>query len=446
MSASREFTKTRALVLAGLVVGYAALYLCRLNLAASVASLDSDLGIDKRAYGQIASIGTLAYAFGKVASGPTAERFGGKFAFFFAIFGSALACAILSQTAQVGLWVFVGLWMVSRAVQAIGWAGLVAIVPAWTEPVRYGTVMGWMSLSYQIGGVVVPVLFAALLAYGFGWSGLFLIPAILLGVIGAVLLPIIQQSPAKGGLLPAQLPADLRPVALPLPSAQDPHAKAEPEPVVAKQSGIILLLKNRRFWLVLALSFALTLLRECFQTWLPAYFASLGAKGSDAVLKSTLFPLLGCAGTIGAGWVSDKMTPGNRGPVLVGLLTGLVVVLASLAYAEPIALALGVAPADLALWLTAAAGLFVLAPYSMVGGGVIALDFGGQQSGAAAAGLLDAVGYLGASLAGIGVAETVARLGWNAAWQGLAGLSFGALLLCLPMLKQQPKSTAPSLA
>ena len=37
-------------------------------------------------------------------------------------------------------------------------------------------------------------------------------------------------------------------------------------------------------------------------------------------------------------------------------------------------------------------GFFILAPYSMVGGGVLALDAGGQKAAAPAAGILDSVG------------------------------------------------------
>ena len=418
--------RARNTVLIGLVVGYAALYLCRVNLPAAKGALVG-IGIDNQAFGRVVSLGTLAYAVGKLASGPLTERLGPRFTFFAAIFGSALAIAVLSQVGAGGLGVFAALWMLSRAVQAVGWAGLVAIVPRWVEPARYGTVMGWMSLSYQLGGVLAPLLLAWLIAQQTGWDGLFLYPAVLLALLGVALLPVVRATPPQAVSTLHQVEAVAEPADGP------PAAVAAP----AGRSGTAMLLANRRFWLVLALSFVLTLLRECFSTWLPAYFSSLGDASAAAVYKSTLFPLLGCVGTIAAGWVSDRMSPGNRGPILVILLTALVAVLAGLAWAEPLAGLLGLAGKDVAVALTALAGLFVLAPYSMVGGGVIALDYGGKDASAAAAGLLDAVGYLGASLAGVGVAETVAHLGWTAAWQGLAGLSAVAVLLCVPMLRQR---------
>lgn len=434
-SATATDQRARNAVLLGLVAGYAALYLCRVNLPAAKGALVG-IGIDNQAFGRVVSLGTLAYAAGKLASGPLTERLGPRFAFFAAIFGSALAIAVLSQLGAGGFGVFAGLWMLSRAVQAVGWAGLVAIVPRWVPPGRYGTVMGWMSLSYQLGGVLAPLLLAWLIDRQMGWDGLFLYPALLLAAIGAALLPVVRASPAHPqpsahALADAPQAADVQP---------QPSEVVAAESLAKKRSGTSILLANRRFWLVLALSFVLTLLRECFSTWLPAYFSSLGDASAAAVYKSTLFPLLGCVGTIAAGWISDRMSPGNRGPILVILLSGLVAVLAGLAWAEPLAGLLGLAGKDVAVALTALAGLFVLAPYSMVGGGVIALDFGGKDASAAAAGLLDAVGYLGASLAGVGVAETVSHLGWTAAWQGLAGLSALAVVLCLPMLrhKSQP--------
>ena len=75
---------------------------------------------------------------------------------------------------------------------------------------------------------------------------------------------------------------------------------------------------------MLALSFILTLLRECFNTWMPAYFSDMGASASTAAFKSAVFPLLGCLGTLFAGWFSDRYLSGRRGPVMAGLMVFLV--------------------------------------------------------------------------------------------------------------------------
>ena len=93
-------------------------------------------------------------------------------------------------------------------------------------------------------------------------------------------------------------------------------------------------------------------------------------------------------------------------------------------------------PATLAVPLTGLAGFCLLGPYSMVGGGVIALDFGGRHAAATAAGLLDGIGYLGASLAGVGVAAIVDHSGWAGAWNALAAMGALAVVLSVPLWRK----------
>jgi sugar phosphate permease len=76
-------------------------------------------------------------------------------------------------------------------------------------------------------------------------------------------------------------------------------------------------------------------------------------------------------------------------------------------------------------------GFFVLAPYSMVGGGVFALDHGGRQAPATAVGLLDGFGYIGGTLAGWGVGEILQAYhhDWKPVFNVLTALVFGSALL-----------------
>jgi sugar phosphate permease len=177
----------------------------------------------------------------------------------------------------------------------------------------------------------------------------------------------------------------------------------------------------------------LTMIRETFNTWLPTYFADLGTRASLASLKSTLFPLLGVVGTLLAGWLSDRVWRGRRGPIMTLFLVG--GALSLLGLSRPAAVAAGSGlPFDLTvLLLTGATGFFILAPYSMAGGGVLALDSGGRQAAATAAGLLDGVGYLGATLAGSGVARLQGRSGWGASFALMAGGVLLSALLALAL-------------
>src|SRR5512132_477128 len=94
--ASRE--RTGWGVMATLAVGYIGVYLCRKNLAVAMPMLQQSFGATKEQVGIIASLGTLAYAAGKVINGPFVDRVGGRRGFLVslaavALFGAAGAFA-----------------------------------------------------------------------------------------------------------------------------------------------------------------------------------------------------------------------------------------------------------------------------------------------------------------------------------------------------------------
>ena len=419
MDAALAFARARRRTFWGLLLGYGAFYLCRNNLSAAASLLDTGLHIDKVRFGQIASAGTLFYAAGKVIAGPIADRVGGRRVFLLGLYVSAAANLAMALGGPLG--VFIGLWSISRLFQSLGWAGLVQIMPNWFAPAQYGTAMGAMSTSYQLGGAVTPVLLAGLMVVTTGWQPLFAVPAIALVAVGLLVQRWIVQRPCDLGL------QDLH---------AGPKTDAAPTEATAPISALApmrKLLIRPAFWTVLALSFSLTLIRETFGLWMPRYFADLGASNAAAVLKSTAFPLLGLSGTLLAGWISDRFSGGRRGPVMATMLIGLVLSLVGLAHLGGLAAQVGMAPQTLALPLTGLVGFCLLGPYSMVGGGVVALDFGGKDAAATAAGLLDGVGYFGASLAGVGVAAVVEHSGWSGAWHCLAAMAGGSVLLCIPL-------------
>jgi sugar phosphate permease len=80
-----------------------------------------------------------------------------------------------------------------------------------------------------------------------------------------------------------------------------------------------------------------------------------------------------------------------------------------------------------ALLAIAASGLLLLGPYSLVGGAIV-LDVGSRRAAGTAAGLIDAGGYLGASVGGFLLGTLAQHRGWSAAFDALAA---GALLACM---------------
>ena len=74
----------------------------------------------------------------------------------------------------------------------------------------------------------------------------------------------------------------------------------------------------------------------------------------------------------------------------------------------------------------------LLGPYSYLAG-AFALDFGGKQAGAMSSGIIDGVGYLGAVMGGVTVAQISVAFGWQGVFvilalvSALAAMGAGAL-------------------
>jgi OPA family glycerol-3-phosphate transporter-like MFS transporter len=273
--------------------------------------------------------------------------------------------------------------------------------------------MGVISLSFLFGDALARSAMGALLARGAGWRALFVSAAALLLAILAASAWLLRESPGeRGALEPGAEPG--RPFA-----TGDRDGAGSPAP-----GGLICgLLADRGFRLICGVSLGLTLLRETFNTWTPTYFVdAVGLAPSQAATASAVFPLLGGVSVLLTGWLSDRL--GGRGPLLAVGVALASAALGLLALVETSAAWLSIA-------LVGVTGFFLIGPYSLLAG-AISLDFGGKRASAAAAGVIDGVGYLGAVLAGGGVAALAGSLGWQGAFAVLTAVAlattFGAWL------------------
>lgn len=412
-----KFQREQVVTLTTLLVGYIGYYLCRQNLAIAFTAMRPELQLTEMDLGWWVTLGTIAYAIGKFASGPIADHFGGRRSFLVGAVGSALAT--FSFGASSGMVAFSLCWVVNRLFQSVGWAGLVAVVAKRFAVQQQGRAMGIVALSYQVGGVIATMFAAALLSRGQHWRVVFFAPAaVLLAISVGVALLVPERSEERSRGREVEGPGNVY------------------------RGAVKALLGRPTFWAACALSLILTMLREVFTVWTPVYFTALGAAADVAAVKSVLFPVFGCLGTLVASSASDRFGPAKRFSVMAVFLVGLVVSLALLAAVAPISALLGIEKSYIAMLATGFVGFCLLGPYTMVGGGIIALDFGGVEAAATAAGVLDGVGYLAASLAGVGVAKAVQEVGWADSFFALIGFVVVGIVVCVWLSHRLAKAPA----
>src|SRR5215831_11555284 len=195
----------QSLTVALLVIGYSGYYLCRSNLSVTLPMVEAELasrGIDpaiaRLRLGSIASFGVLAYALSKFVSGSAADFLGGRRNFLLGMAGAVLFT--LGFAASGGSIPVMGLmWIGNRAIQAMGWAGMVKIASRWFSSKTYGTVMAVISLSYLFGDAAARQFMAILIAKGFGWREVFYIAAGTLASIWIVTFFLLKETPVDIG-------------------------------------------------------------------------------------------------------------------------------------------------------------------------------------------------------------------------------------------------------
>ena len=392
--------------LALLVLGYAAYYFCRANFSvvkpALIAEIAAGGGISKDAakvaVGAVASWGTLAYAFGKFVAGGLADRWGGRRNLLVGMVGAGFATVLFASGA--GLPIFTTAWVLNRAVQSLGWPGMVKVASRWFPYTSYGFAAGVLSLSYLFGDAAARQVYGALFAGGMDWRGIYWTSAGVMAVVVVLSLVFLREAPA--GEAP-----DVNPDSVYGESA------AETGPV-GLGTLLLPLLRSPLFWTVCVISLCLTLVRDTFNEWSPTYFVEYAGLSKDqASSASSLFPFLGGIGVLIAGVWSDRLGKVGRAAIMLGGMLMSAVLLAGLYF-----IAKG---SMVSVALVSAIGFTMIGPYSYLAGAV-ALDFGGRRGGATASGIIDGVGYLAGVLAGKTVAELSNQFGWNGAFLIIAGV------------------------
>jgi sugar phosphate permease len=193
-------------------VTYGSLYLGRVNLAAASKALEMDFGWSNVAIGLFGSVYAATHAVGQFANGWIADRVGARRLLTAGIF-TAAAAQILFAT-RPGYAAMLALWAVNAYAMATGWPSCLKTLAAWFPAGARGTVMGWWSTCYQVGGVAGTALAGFLIGrdptlQANRWPLAFLVPGCVLLLFAAHFALRTRDDPCAAGLSPP--PAPTRP-------------------------------------------------------------------------------------------------------------------------------------------------------------------------------------------------------------------------------------------
>jgi OPA family glycerol-3-phosphate transporter-like MFS transporter len=362
--------------------------------------LQKSWGLNKEQVGIINSASTIAYACGKFFFGPITDRLGGR-------------TALLTSMTLVALFGALGAFAPSLAILAViyssnrlfgsaSWGATLKLVPEWFGPAKLAFACGLLSLSFVFGGALA-VSFAGLIARAThdSWPAVLGLPSIVLIVL-VLLCAWILPGPTRSKT-----------------------AVSGPKASTFSLQRTLSLFSERKFLIVVALSFTLTLLRETFNFWTVDFIRTEGGStvsSAVAAFLSTPFDLCGAAGIVLMGWVFGRLHPTGRQRLLVvilGSLTLLLVLLPELFHFGLWILAVGVG----------LIGFLVYGPYSLLGG-VLSVEVRGKEFAATVSGLVDGTGYVAGILSGTVFGRLLMIGGYRLGFEAMAVLTLIAAVLC----------------
>ncbi|MBI2603663.1 MAG: MFS transporter [Deltaproteobacteria bacterium] len=382
-----------------MIIGYIGYYMCRGNLSAALPLLSDTFKYSNTELAVILTVSELVYALGKFLTGPLADKIGGRKIFLTGMAGAIVFNLLFVQFSSILM--FTVIWSIVRFFLSMGWGGIIKVVGSWFEPERNGTIMGLVSINFQLGGGIAFMFCSYLLYLGFGWKALFVIPAFAVTIIWVWSFFSFRDSPQE--IVPNVDYAQSKFGRTDLAGFGDRADKKIPVREI-----ITTLLAQPMFRWLLVFSFLTTFVRSNFILWTAKFLADIGMENTSAVLKAALFPFLGVVGTVLLGWYTDRYSKGgNRTPAMSWMLLGLTFCLLVIALLVPYRMEYQ----NWIVFLTGASGFFLMGPYSLPSG-CLTLDIAGPKGGGTATGLLDGVGYMGGSLATLMTGAIADLFGW----------------------------------
>lgn len=401
VDSDRRFHRAEVGVLWVLWLTYGAFYFCRSNLSAAVPGLEHDLHLTKTEIGWILGSFKLIYGIGQLINGQLAEHVRARRLLALGMFGSAAATVAFGFS--TGFYLLLFLWAANGYAQSLGWSPTMRVAANWLPPIRRGRGIAIIGTGYQLLGSVTIVI-AGWSAQWLGWRGALFIPAALLAASGVHMLLTLREAPDRTG-------------------AATSAAATERG---TWRSSVAATLSNPRLWL---LALSLGLLNACrygFLDWGVTHLIEVQDTGiGAAALKNSLLPAGGIAGTLLAGWATDRYFGGRRIPVMVAMLLALGALV--IAYDSIIRTSAVASVVTLAL-----IGALIFGPQVLLVG-TTPVDMAKRGTAAAACGFVNFFGYLGAAAGDQVTGHLVDRYDWQAALWFWATCAFLAAVIVAPL-------------
>lgn len=404
----KQYKYWRLRIFYSMYIGYAFFYLTRKSFTFAMPAMMVSLGFTKTDLGILGSVLYITYGLSKFISGIMSDRSNPRFFMAVGLILTGIFNIFFGLSSSIVL--FALFWGLNGWFQGWGWPPCARLLTHWYSQTERGRWWGIWNTSHNVGGAMIPLI-VAVLAQFWGWRVAMFVPGVMCIVIGFFLMNRLRDTPQSLGLPSIE---SFKGETFDGQAHSGKECREEERELSRKEILLEYVLKNQHIWTLGFAYFFVYVIRTAVNDWGQLYLFesknfSLIAAGSCIFS----FELGGFFGSLAAGWLSDTVFKGKRGPVNALFSLGVVLVSLGLWYA----------PAGAFLLANASmfgVGFLIFGPQMLIG--VAAAELSHKKAAGTATGFIGWFAYFGAAAAGFPFGKISQDWGW--------GVFFGVLIVC----------------
>ncbi len=412
----KEYRYWRIRIFYAMFIGYVFYYFTRKSFTFAMPALMHDLGFDKAQLGFLGSILYITYGISKFASGVMSDQSNPRFFMAIGLIITGLTNIFFGLSSS--LLFFAVFWGLNGWFQGWGWPPCARLLTHWYSQSERGAWWSVWSTSHNVGGFLIPIV-AGVCAQYLGWRWAMFIPGICCIVVGLLLMNRLRDTPQSLGLPTIEEYRSDYP---------DPEsAKQEEKELSTREILFGYVLTNKWIWMLATASFFVYVVRMAMNDWSALYLIETREysmiKANSCV---ALFDIGGLFGMLTAGWLSDRVHGGRRGPINVLFSAGMF----------SMVMIFWMYPELSGLWTSIVlfmVGFFLFGPQMLIG--LAAAELSHKKAAGTASGFAGWFAYFGAAGAGYPLGKVAQEFGWSGYFFILAICCVITTILFLPMWK-----------
>ncbi len=392
--------------------GYAFFYFTRKSLPFVMPAMMSDLGLDESQLGLLSTIMAITYGISKFTSGMLSDRSNPRYFMSIGLVVTGLMNLCFGFSSS--LFFFALFWGLNGWFQGWGWPPCARLLTHWYSQKERGTWWGGWNTSHNVGGYAI-ALIAAWASQHYGWRFGLYIPGVVCIAAGLFLFNRLRDTPQSLGLPPIEKWRNDWP--------SKKHVDEERE-LSIHRILVEYVLKNPYIWLLAVSYFFVYIIRMAVNDWTTLFLVKEKSYTVFSAATTTAwFEVGGALGSFAAGWSSDKICAGKRGPINLIFTCFALLFILLFVYVKG-----GIVMDSL---LLGAIGFAIFGPQMLIG--VHAAELSHKKAGATSTGFIGCFAYLGSAVAGYPLGLVIRDYGWHQYFMILIGAAVIAALFLIPL-------------